>query len=102
MLLSLVEDALWAAICNPNAQGSKARGQSTFRAATPTDLLPGGRCKDRFGRCRQRIWDGMLAWPSMAGDGKDQRDIMGINLLMFGDSDGPGETPRTQALTKRG
>jgi len=44
----------------------------------------------------------MLARPSMARDGKDQSDIMGIDLLMLGNADGPGEAARTQALAKSG
>ena len=44
----------------------------------------------------------MLTWPSKAGDWKDQCNIIGINLLMFGNADGPGETPRTQTLAKSG
>ncbi|MBB4277647.1 hypothetical protein GGE12_005456 [Rhizobium mongolense] len=37
----------------------------------------------------------------MANNRKDQCDIMGVNLLMLGNADGPGETPRTQTLAKR-
>lgn len=42
----------------------------------------------------------MLARPTVAGNWKDQRDIMGIDLLMFGDADCPDKTTSTQALAE--
>jgi hypothetical protein len=43
----------------------------------------------------------MLARPTVAGNWKDQRNIMRIDLLMLGDADGPDEITSTQALPER-
>ena len=43
----------------------------------------------------------MLARPTVAGNRKDQRNIMRIDLLMLGDADGPDQTTSTQALPER-
>ncbi len=42
----------------------------------------------------------MLARPTVARNWKDQGDIMGIDLLMFRDADGPYEATGTQALAE--
>src|SRR5690606_27203719 len=100
MLLSFVENALWRAVGNPDTQCGKACRQPAFCAATPTDRLPACRSQDRLCGDREGVGDRMLTRTAMTGDGKDQSDIMGIDLLMFGDADRPGEAASTQPLAE--
>lgn len=79
--------AFWTA--QPYQRAAKHAINRPFTAATPAERLPCRGPNDRIGYFRQRIGGRIIAWSSMDSNRKAPCDIIGINLLMFGNPDSP-------------
>jgi len=98
VLLSPVENTLRRTVGDPDAQCRKTCCQVTFFTMPTTDFFPACGSQHRLCGNRQDVGDRMLARTAMTSDGKDQSDIIGIDLLMLGDADHPGEVAATHSL----
>src|SRR5215831_18611753 len=98
MLGAHVSDALGWAVSDTHAHSGKTRGQTAFRAATPTDLLPSGCLQHCLRGDRLRVGDMPLARAATPANGEDHRHIDGIDLLLERDADCPVEAARGERL----
>ena len=80
-LHTIVEHAMFMAVCNADAAGREETGQTTFSASPPVDPLPFPSSQQRFSRDWRLIRDVVFAASSGLLDGEYQRNVGGIDAL---------------------
>src|SRR5436309_5034630 len=98
MLLTLVPDPLRRSVGRTHTDSSKTSFELSFRASTPSDVLPLGIGQHVFGRYRQNIRNRALTRTAALGSWPDQLHADTVHLEMARDANGPGQTPRREPL----
>src|SRR4051812_43659258 len=98
MLLTLVPDPLWRSVGRTHTNSSKTSFKLSFRASTPSDVLPPGIGQHVFGRYRQNIRDRALTRTAALGNWPDQLHADRVRLEMTRDANSPGQTAGREPL----
>ena len=100
-LHTIIEHPVLMAIGNADTAGREETCQPTFCAPPPADLLPFPSRQHRFSRERGLIRDVVFARLSCLGDGEDQGNVGGIDVLAPRQSHRPQQTALAQSLAER-
>src|SRR5262245_54175528 len=98
MLLTLVHDPLRRSVGRTHTDSSKTSSELSFRASTPSDVLPLGIGQHVFGRYRQNVRNRALTRTAALGNRPNQVHADRVHLEMARDANGPGQTARREPL----
>lgn len=100
-LHAIIKYAVLVAVRHADTAGREEACQPPLCAPPPVDLSPFLVGQQRFGRDRNLIRNVLFARPSGLGEGKDQSDVGGIDVLPARQSHRPLETALAKSLTER-
>ncbi len=98
---AIIKPAVLMTVCDANAANCEGACQPALCAPPPIDPSPFLVSQHRLSGDGRLIRDAGLARPSGLGDGKDQSDVGGIDILAPRQPDRPLETALAQSLTER-
>src|SRR5215469_17935983 len=98
MLLTLVHDPLRRSVGRTHTDSSKTSSELSFRASTPSDVLPLGIGQHVFGWYRQNVRNRALTRTAALGNWPNQVHADRVHLEMARDANGPGQTARREPL----
>src|SRR6201990_1247874 len=99
MLLTLIPDPLRRSVGNAHTDRGEARFELSFRASTPSDVLPLGIGQHVFSRDRQDIRNRALTRTAALGDWPDQLHVDRVHLEMARDANGASQATRAETST---
>src|ERR1700730_16237417 len=98
MLLTLIPDPLRRSVANARPDRGETRFELSFRASTPSGVLPLGISQHVFSRDRQNIRNRALTRTAALGDWPDHLHVDRVHLEMARDANRPSQATRREPL----